>query len=212
MFTGIIEELGVVDSITKKSSSGVLFIKADKVLEDTSEGDSISVDGACLTVIHNHNGILAFDVLNETLDKTNIGKLKISNRVNLERAIKVDQRLGGHFVTGHIDCKATIKSKQNLGQTLNIEFDVDPKFLKYVVQKGSIAVDGISLTVGEVCKDSFCVHIIPHTISNTTLGFKREGDSVNVETDILAKYVEKSRSPQKENKIDPGFLSQHGFM
>jgi riboflavin synthase len=213
MFTGIIEGLGIVKSLEKKGALAILSIKGDNILSDAKQGDSISVNGACLTVISNVAGVLKFDVSEETLKKTDIGSLKSANKVNIERALKTDSRLGGHFVTGHIDCTGKIEHRQSIGDTVKIEFKIAPLFLKYVVSKGSIAVDGISLTVGEVYSNSFAVYLIPHTIANTTLGFKKQADIVNIELDILAKYTEKLVSPkEKESNITSEFLTEHGFI
>lgn len=212
MFTGIIEELGIVANLQKKGSVGVLSVKAKKVSSDTIESDSISVNGTCLTVVQNVAGVLKFDVSAETLKKTNIGSLKPDDRVNLERALKASSRLGGHFVTGHIDYISKIKRKQKIKSTVKIEFEIQPAFSKYIVQKGSIAVDGISLTIGEVFKDSFTVYIIPYTFDNTTLGFRKEGDNVNIEFDILAKYVHKSLPARQKNAVTKDFLAEHGFV
>lgn len=212
MFTGIIEELGVVESLEIRGSSGMLSVIAKKISSDTFEGDSISVNGTCLTVTQNSAGILKFDVSKETLQKTNIGNLKSNDRVNLERALKANQRLGGHFVAGHIDCTTKIRRKEKLQETIKIEFGMYPEISKYIVSKGSITVDGISLTVAEVFKDSFTVYIIPYTLTNTTLGFKKEGGTVNIELDILAKYVDKSLSANEKSNITKEFLTEHGFI
>ncbi|MBN1405497.1 MAG: riboflavin synthase [Candidatus Omnitrophica bacterium] len=213
MFTGIIEEIGLVSELIKQASSAVLCVKADKILSDTKIGDSISVNGVCLTIVEKSGNILKFDVSPETLDKTDLGNLKSQDKVNLERALKADSRLGGHFVAGHIDCIGKIKAKASIGDTIKIAFDVPQDFMKYIASKGSVAIDGISLTVGEVFRDYFTVYIIPHTLKNTTLSFKREGDSVNLETDILAKYTETLlSSKEKKSNITPQFLSEHGFV
>ncbi len=212
MFTGIIEELGIVKSLEKKASSAVLSVQTKKVSPDTALGDSMSVNGTCLTVVQNIAGVLKFDVSAETLKKTNIGNLKPDDRVNLERALKASSRLGGHFVIGHIDCTSKIKGKAKIENTVKIEFEIQPAFSKYIVPKGSIAVDGISLTVGEVFKDSFTVYIIPYTFDNATLGFKKEGDIVNIELDILAKYTDKLLSAKGESSMTKEFLTEHGFI
>lgn len=211
MFTGIIEELGIVKTLGKKGSGYVLSVKAKKIPSDIKIGDSVSVNGACLTVIENVAGILKFDVSDETLKKTNIGELSASDKVNLERSLKVDSRLGGHFVTGHIDCTAKINQKEKIGDTVKIGFSLCADFSKYIVPKGSVAIDGISLTVGEVFKDSFSVYIIPHTLAHTTLAFKKQLDSVNVEFDILAKYVEKTLPGKEKSNLSINFLTEHGF-
>ncbi len=212
MFTGIVEELGIVKSLEEKASSAVLSAQTKKVSPDTALGDSMSVNGTCLTVVQNVAGVLKFDVSAETLKKTNIGSLKPDDRVNLERALKASSRLGGHFVTGHIDCTSKIKGKAKIENTVKIEFEIQPAFSKYIVPKGSIAIDGISLTIGEVSSDSFTVYIIPHTFANTTLGFKKEGDIVNIELDILAKYTDKLLSAKGESSMTKEFLTEHGFI
>ncbi len=187
MFTGIIEELGEVARISKRSGLTVLEIKARNVTEDTKIGDSIAVNGACLTIIKKESGILSFEVMQETNKLTDLGTLRLMEKVNLERALKIGDRLSGHFVTGHIDCLGAIRRKHYIRENLSFQIAPDPKFMQYVLQKGSIAVDGISLTVAERKSASFCVYIIPRTLKNTTLGFKSSGDKVNLEFDILAK-------------------------
>ncbi len=212
MFTGIIEELGAVEGLERKGPSAVLSVRAKKISTDTIKGDSISVNGTCLTIVGNSAGILKFDVSEETLKKSNIGALKPNDRVNLEHALKANSRLGGHFVAGHVDCIVEIRQRQKFQDYEKIEFKMQPEISRFIVPKGSVAVDGISLTVAEVSKDSFTAYIIPHTLANTTLGFKKGTDTVNIEADILAKYVEKSKSPPKEGKITAEFLSRHGFI
>lgn len=189
MFTGIIEELGKVKNITQKGSITLLEVKADKVLEDTKIGDSISVNGVCLTVIRKEPNFLSFEVIPETLKVTNLGGLRISDKVNLERSLKVGDRLSGHFVTGHIDCAGTIRKKNYVKENLCFEIAIPPEFLKYILDKGSIALDGISLTVAGKRSNTFHVYIIPHTLKNTTLGFKGPSDKVNIEFDLLAKRL-----------------------
>jgi len=187
MFSGIVEELGEVKKITKGGNITLLETKADKVLEDTKIGESISVNGACLTIVKKEFGTLSFEVMPETLKATNLGLLKIKDKVNLERALKIGDRLSGHFVTGHIDCLGIIRHKSYLGNNLSFEISVPAQFLIYILSKGSIAVDGISLTVMRKRFDTFFVYIIPHTFKNTTLGFKGPSDKVNIEFDILTK-------------------------
>ena len=212
MFTGIIEEIGVVKNLRKSNSSAVLSVEAEKVCSDAATGDSIANNGVCLTVIQNNSKIIDFDVSTETLDKSNIGELTPGDKVNLERALKVGSRLGGHFVTGHIDCVAKIIKKTTLHNTVKVEFELPAQIDKYLVPKGSIAIDGISLTIGEVTTKSFNVFIIPHTLENTTLSFKKENASVNLEADVLAKYIEKSNIPIQKTPVSKQFLSKHGFM
>lgn len=187
MFSGIIEELGTVKNISRRANFTLFSVEAEKVLPETKIGDSISVNGACLTVIKNNSCILSFEVMPETLKITNLGLLKISDRVNLERSLKVGERLSGHFVTGHIDCTGIIRRKNYINNNLSFEIAVPPEFLKFVLPKGSIAVDGISLTIVSKKSSTFNVYIIPHTFKNTTLGFKNPSEKVNIEFDILAK-------------------------
>ena len=187
MFTGIIEELGVVKNIVKEGNLSLLEIKAGKVLQDTEVGDSVSVNGACLTVVKKAFDYLSFEVIPETIKLTNLGLLRISDRVNLERALKVGDRLSGHFVTGHIDCMGLIRKETYVSSNLCFEIAVPAEFMKYIIPKGSVAVDGISLTIVTKKSNTFTVYIIPHTLNNTTLNFKGPSDKVNIEFDILAK-------------------------
>lgn len=187
MFTGIIEELGAVKNMVNRSSLTRLEIKADKVLEDTKIGDSIAVNGCCLTVIKKDADFLSFEVMPQTLKSTNLGFLRISHKINLERALKIGDRLSGHFVTGHIDAVGIIRKKTHITNNLCFEIAVSPQFMKYVFPRGSVAVDGISLTVVDKKSAAFTVYIIPHTLKNTTLGIKGPSDKVNLEFDILAK-------------------------
>lgn len=187
MFSGIVEELGEVKRISRQGVIAVFEIKADKALDETKIGGSISVNGACLTVIKIEKDILSFEAMPETLKITNLGSLKLSDKVNLERSLKIGDRLSGHFVTGHIDCIGIIRRKNYSGGNLCFEIAVPPKFICYVLPKGSIAVDGISLTIQDKKSSAFFIYIIPHTFKNTTLGFKGPSDKVNIEFDILAK-------------------------
>jgi riboflavin synthase len=187
MFSGIIETLGWVKNISRRGTVALLQIKMDGVFSDVRVGESISVNGACLTVIKNEGGVLSFEVMPQTLKGTNLGAVKINERVNLERSLKVGDRISGHFVLGHVDCAGIIRRKGNRGGTVSFEIAVPPEFVKYVLPRGCIAVDGISLTVADKKSTVFHVYIIPHTLKNTTLSFKGPSDKVNVEFDILAK-------------------------
>lgn len=191
MFTGIIEELGEI--IQKRSSSGGvrLLIKGKKVMEQLQEGDSIAVNGVCLTVNDLSGEKFAADVMPETFRKTNLEELQAGSLVNLERALAVGARLGGHFVSGHIDATGKILNEKTEGNALLKELEAPRDVLRYVVEKGSIAIDGISLTVFNVKDHSFSVSLIPHTARYATLGFKKPGQKVNLEVDMLVKYVEK---------------------
>jgi len=187
MFSGIIEELGTVKKISRQGNCALFGIQADKALQDTKIGDSISLNGACLTVVKKEGGVLNFEVIPETLKITNLGDLRVFAKVNLERSLKIGDRISGHFVTGHIDCIGIIRRKAYLQNNLCFEVATPHKFLKFILPKGSIAVDGISLTVADKKSNVFSVYIIPHTLKNTTLGFKGPSDKVNIEFDILAK-------------------------
>ena len=187
MFTGIIEELGTVKDIIKRQGIAVFQVKADRVLEDIQIGGSIAVNGVCLTIIERNRDYLGFEVMAETMKSTNLGQAKVSHKVNLERALKVGQRLSGHFVTGHVDCIGLVRKRTHRAGNLCFEIAVSQEFMKYVLPKGSVAVDGISLTIAGKRANLFTVNIIPHTFANTTLGFKGPSEKVNIEFDILAK-------------------------
>lgn len=216
MFTGIIEEIGVMKSIKKGSDSAVITIGARKVLEDIHLGDSIAMNGVCLTVTSFDHNSYSVDVMHETLNRTNLGQLKSGSRVNLERAMAANGRFGGHIVAGHCDGTGVITAMEKDDNAIWVNISCQKAILKYIVEKGSITIDGISLTVARVDDKSFAVSVIPHTGSNTTLLEKKAGDTVNLETDILGKYVEKLLNYQKEEEEKPSsitmdFLRQHGF-
>ncbi|MCM8795522.1 MAG: riboflavin synthase [Candidatus Omnitrophica bacterium] len=187
MFCGIIEELGRVKNISKRGNITLLEIEVEKVFEDVKIGESIAVNGVCLTVIEKKNKYLVFEIIPETFEFTTLKELKIFDKVNLERSLKVGERISGHFVFGHVDCIGTIRKKNYLNGNLCFEIAVPLEFMSYCLAKGSIAVDGISLTIAKKKSDTFQVFIIPHTLKNTTLGFKEPSDKVNIEFDILAK-------------------------
>jgi riboflavin synthase len=187
MFTGIIEELGQVQNISRSGNATLLTVKASKVMDEIKMGDSIAVNGVCLTVVQKGKETLSFEVMAETCRITNLGSMKVSDKVNLERSLKIGDRLSGHFVAGHVDCLAVIRKKNHINNNLCFEIAVPLKFMQYVLPKGSIAVDGISLTIAEKKSDTFSVYIIPHTLKNTTLKFKGPSEKVNIEFDILAK-------------------------
>jgi riboflavin synthase len=187
MFSGIVEELGELKKISRRGNVTLVEIHARHINDDVKTGDSISVNGACLTAIRNESGVLAFEVMPETLKVTNLGVLRIKDKVNLERALKIGDRLSGHFVTGHIDTIGVIRRKVYINNNLCFEVAVPANFMNYCLPRGSIAIDGISLTIVEKKSNTFTIYIIPHTLKNTTLGFKGPSDKVNVEFDILAK-------------------------
>jgi riboflavin synthase len=191
MFTGLIEEVGTVVAMEKNPGRATLELAATGLAKDVPLGESIAVNGCCLTVAAHHDDRLVFDLLAETLQRTNLGTLRLTDRVNMERAIRADGRLGGHFVQGHVDCCARILSVEERGADWRLEVELPGQFAKYVVGKGSIAVNGISLTVAEVSGKSFAVWIIPHTKAETNLSMARANDLVNLEFDLIAKYVER---------------------
>ena len=187
MFTGIVEEVGSV----RAAGDGKLVVEASEVLSDVKVGDSISVNGACLTVTTHDESTFSVDVVPETLRRTNLGELEVGSPVNLERSMPADGRFGGHMVQGHIDGTATIRSIDSEGDAQMVVFDAPAVVMRYVVEKGFIAVDGASLTIVNCDNFSFSVTIIPHTRENTVFKSKKVGDSVNLEVDIMAKYVER---------------------
>lgn len=191
MFTGLIEEIGSVLEIRATARGTQLQIVAPRVAEKIKIGDSIAVNGCCLTVATHHGEQLAFDLLEESLDRTNLKALRQGSRVNLERALLADGRLGGHFVQGHVDCAARIVGWEKIEAHHRLEVELPAEFAHYVASKGSIAVNGISLTVAEVSEASFAVWIIPHTRSQTNLDTARVDDLVNLEFDLIAKYIER---------------------
>lgn len=219
MFTGIIEETGSVKKIVGHQVSGYIEIKADRVLEGTQIGDSIAVNGVCLTVTKLYSDGFVADVMAETLRKTNLGALPIGARVNLERAMAANGRFGGHIVSGHIDGTGTIKSLQPEGNAVWVTIAAPESILHFIVNKGSIAIDGISLTVAYVDDKVFKVSIIPHTGEETTLLKRKPGDIVNLENDVIGKYVEKLLMPYRgdsgdekpSGEITMEFLTEHGY-
>ena len=191
MFTGIVEETGSIKNIKRGAASAELSIEASKVLEDVALGDSIAVNGVCLTVTDFSGSMFTADVMHETLDRSSLGALRPGSPVNLERAMKTDGRFGGHIVSGHIDGTGHISNISRDDNAIWYTIDTSGDILRYIVEKGSIAIDGISLTVASVDESSFKVSIIPHTAANTILAVKKAGDVVNLENDIIGKYVEK---------------------
>ncbi|WP_027343365.1 riboflavin synthase [Hamadaea tsunoensis] len=196
MFTGIVEELGEVVELTWKGQGARLGIRGPVVTADAAHGDSIAVNGVCLTVVENLGDTFTTEVMKESFDRSSLGGLAVGDRVNLERAVKVSDRLGGHIVQGHVDGVATITGRTPGDLWETVHFTLPRDLARYVVEKGSITVDGISLTVVEVGDASFSVSLIPTTLELTTLGRKGIGDAVNIEVDIVAKYVEKLVAPQ----------------
>ncbi|MBM7555520.1 riboflavin synthase [Halanaerobacter jeridensis] len=215
MFTGIVEELGEVKNIKRSSQSIILTIKAEKVLEDIKIGDSIATNGVCLTVTDFSENEFEVDVTPETMRKSSLGELSIRDKVNLERALRLKDRLGGHLVSGHIDGTGKIAEKKREDNAILITIRPEPKLLKYIIAEGSIAIDGISLTVAKLTQDSFTVSIIPHTNEVTTLSSKKVGNIVNLETDMIGKYVERMMEFEEEQEntdIDMKKLRDNGFL
>lgn len=206
MFTGIVEETGIVRSVRPDR----LTISATEVLQGTKLGDSLAVNGACLTVNALDAGAFSVDVTPETLRRTNLGSLRSGSQVNLERALLIGGRLGGHLVQGHIDATGKIASLVPVGESVTARVAAPPTVMHYIVEKGFIAVDGVSLTVVDYDATSFTVSLIPYTMEGTTLGSRKIGDLVNLEVDIIAKYVEKAK--QASGGVSLDFLSEHGFL
>ena len=195
MFTGLVEETGVIETLARTSAGGVrLSLRAPIIGTNVNLGDSVAVNGCCLTVAAHGDGTLQFDLLQETLARTSLGAIVPGSKVNLERALAAGGRLGGHFVQGHIDGTAEILSIEPSGADVRLEVALPSEGARYLVPKGSIAIDGISLTVAELRENSFVLWIIPHTLEATNLGSRRAGDRVNLEYDLLAKYVERMLS------------------
>ncbi len=211
MFTGIIEETGTIRRIEHGAKSCVLTVSAGKVLSDVHIGDSIAVNGTCLTVCRFDKDSFSADVMPETMHRTNLGMLRSGSVVNLERAMSANGRFGGHIVSGHIDGTGKIRSQRKDDNAVWVTISAAPEILRYIVEKGSIAIDGISLTVAAVTNTDFSVSIIPHTGAETTLLQKNAGDIVNLECDIVAKYVEKLCG-RTSGGITGDFLAMHGFM
>ncbi len=217
MFTGIVEEVGSVREIVHGSMSIRLSISCIKILDDVSIGDSIAVNGICLTVTDIGTGCFSADVMPETMRKTGLEKLKIAERVNLERALRLSDRLGGHILTGHIDGTGTIIGRTEEGNAIWLTIQAPDEVLKYIVMKGSVALDGTSLTVAYTDNRAFKVSLIPLTAEKTNLGSKRAGDKINIECDVIGKYVEKltkgynGRQSGKKD-ISTDFLRENGFI
>lgn len=229
MFTGLIAELGTVERLAEGSTSCQLTVRAQKILPGVKIGDSIAVNGVCLTVVHLQGNRFTADVMPETVRRTTLRQLQPGDRVNLEKALRPTDGLDGHIVQGHVEGVGTIREITPEGNALVYHIETPKELLRYIVEKGSVAIDGISLTVTETDDTGFSVSLIPHTAKMTTLGYKSVGDSVNLETDILARYVEKMLGLQKtadgladsrrteiagensEDGLTEAFLRQHGF-
>ncbi len=211
MFTGIVEEMGSVKTLRREAGAARLTVSASTVIGGTAVGDSICVNGVCLTVVEMGKADFSADVAVETLKVTNLGELKTGAQVNLERALQLSARIGGHLVTGHVDAVGRIREKKQEGNSWRIVIEAPETALRYVIKKGSVAVDGISLTVADVDRTGFSIAMIPHTARLTTLGGKSAGDSVNLETDIIGKYVERLLSGRVESGVNLELLKKAGF-
>lgn len=213
MFTGIIEEIGTVQTVQHSGDNSFIKIRAEKILSDVHDGDSIAVNGVCLTVTDCSNNIFRADVMNETLNRSSLGSLRNGSPVNLERAMPANGRFGGHIVSGHIDGTGVISDIKKDGIAIWYTISTKPEIMRYIIEKGSIAIDGISLTVAKVTDNSFSVSIIPHTAQQTILSYKKTGDIVNLENDIVGKYIEKLICPDsRKSNIDMAFLAERGFL
>jgi riboflavin synthase len=221
MFTGIVEGLGTIKSVNRAAGGMRMGIEPDFPMDNVRMGDSIAVSGICLTIVDFQHNVLAVDVAPETLSRTSLGKVKTGDRVNLEQALSFGDRLGGHLVSGHIDGVGVVQAKRPVANATLFVFGVPETLSRYIVEKGSIAVDGISLTVNACSRTSFEVSIIPHTAKVTTMGSKRVGDTVNIETDMIGKYVERFTQPfttrekqsqKASSRIDETLLTKTGFM
>jgi riboflavin synthase len=215
MFTGLIEDVGKVASLIRSGESGKLTVATLLPTDEIRLGDSVAVNGVCLTVTRRDTTGLTFDVSPESLDRSTLGTLKGGDRVNLERALQLSDRLGGHMVTGHVDCIARVESRREQANATIFTFRLlDPAMARYLVPKGSVALDGISLTVNDVTTPAFSVSIIPHTAAMTTLTLRRTGELVNIETDIIGKYVERllgGRAASPDG-VTTELLARNGFM
>lgn len=213
MFTGIIEHLGKIRQIKRHANSATVIVDLGGVASDVGLGDSVSLNGACLTATQIRNREVSFDVSGETLRKTTIGELRVSDQVNVERSLKIGGRLGGHFVSGHVDGIGVISKKETTKGQCTLEVSVDEEMITLMIKKGSVAVDGISLTIVDLVNTSFSVAIVPYTFDATTLGFKKVGQRVNIETDMMGKWVKKIlTAPEKSRSgITEEILGEKGF-
>lgn len=209
MFTGIIEEIGIVRNIKKGTKSAMLTVEGRKILDDLKTGDSVATNGVCLTVTNISNSSFSADVMNETLSRSSLGSLNIRCKVNLERAMPANGRFGGHIVSGHIDGTGKITSIKKDDIAIWYTIKTNQSIMRYIIEKGSIAIDGISLTIAKVTHDSFSVSVIPHTAKETTLSEKSIGCFVNLENDIVGKYIEKFS--HSNNGIIKEFLDKNKF-
>ncbi|MFH1826271.1 MAG: riboflavin synthase [bacterium] len=212
MFTGIIEELGVVTSLVRSASSGKLVISVNQEISQSKIGDSIGVNGVCLTITGIRRNLLEFDISFETIKRTALQDLKIGARVNLERALRLADRLGGHIVNGHVDGVAEIRKIIKAGKGFDLYLSLPSELIRYIVPKASVAIDGVSLTVADMRDGLVMIAVIPHTVATTTLGERRIGDRVNIEVDVLSKYIEQHLKGEVKKGISEETMTRVGFM
>lgn len=216
MFTGIVEEIGEIHSLVKIGQNQLeLTVSCHRIQEDMSIGDSIAVNGVCLTVVRFDSGKVTFELSSETMRNSTFSEQSAGEKLNLERALKLNDRLGGHIVQGHVDCVASVKNIKKAGGFYEIDFTLPAEIRKYVVKKGSITIDGISLTIADLFEDRFRVAIIPHTYEQTALNGRQPGDKVHLESDVLARYIERlllfEESSEKKQPITEELLKKYGF-
>lgn len=211
MFTGIVRELGLVQGIKRTGDIIRLHVRSSAIYKDVKIGDSVAVNGVCLTVISKNAGTLSFDIMSQTVCNTTLAGLKSNDKVNMEGALKADGRLDGHFVLGHVDCVGMVESIIRKSDDIMMRISFQDSFNGLVVDKGSIAVDGVSLTISRSSMNALEVHLIPHTLKFTTLGLRHEGNNVNLEFDVLGKYAAKQRSAAGPSRISEEFLRSRGF-
>lgn len=214
MFTGIIEDKGIVEMVKPSEKSATLTIRSEEIVSDLKVGDSVSVNGVCLTVTTFDKSRFTVDAVPETMTRSNLGILKAGSMVNLERALQVGGRMGGHMVSGHVDAQGEIRKIDNDENAVWFTIGVDAEQIRYLIPKGSVAVNGISLTVVDVEEDRFTVSVIPHSLSETTLNEMKTGDRVNIEVDMTAKYIERFlafRESGEKEKVSMDYLKENGF-
>ncbi|MDD2321554.1 MAG: riboflavin synthase [Geobacteraceae bacterium] len=215
MFTGLVEEVGKVLGLDRAGAGARLHIASTLPQEEIALGDSVAINGVCLTVVEKSAGRLSFDVSPETLERTGFKLLRPGSFVNLERALRFGDRLGGHLVSGHVDCIAAIRERREVSGNYQFSFQLPARYARYLIEKGSVAIDGISLTVNTVSDDGFTINIIPHTAEHTTLRYRGPGDEVNIETDLIGKYVERllaKKDPGEKNGVSLELLAKSGFL
>jgi riboflavin synthase len=220
MFTGLIQGQGTLLRTERHGPDAGMVIQAGYAMEALTLGESIAVDGACLTVVSFQGNVFTVDVSTETLGRTTLGRKPPGSHLNLEQALRLGDRLGGHLVTGHVDGIGTLRDRRQEGRSWRLVFEVSPDLHRYIIEKGSVAINGISLTVNGCSEGSFEVNVVPHTFAETTIGDVKIGDAVNIETDLLGKYVEKmlkgflntSKTGIETSRIDTAFLQKHGFL